>query len=295
LQLEGKSVLIQNGHTVLGLALIELASALGAEGVYATGSCVHHSLLEGAGAIPLGLVEKKEDQAWETWKTLKEDKNISLVLMHEMPSLSMLDMFMSVLGEQGSLVMMGSVPKAEDVGENDENTPPTNKMVNKVNMESSDVIIGFVEKARVAHEKNTLNLRLSSCSQLVTYQGVMASIVDDPLAWKEDVSFLINLLAKGLLKPRVHKRVYNVEEVPILQDKIELYDDEGSFVCLKSKKWPNPISDRKHLGIAGSCALRTQMEAAAVTKISSIWRRFAFQREYTCTIQGKSSKLIHCC
>jgi NADPH:quinone reductase-like Zn-dependent oxidoreductase len=53
-QLANKSILIQNGHTELGLAAIELAIALGVDQIYATGPSEFHSRLRSAGATPLG-------------------------------------------------------------------------------------------------------------------------------------------------------------------------------------------------------------------------------------------------
>lgn len=49
----GKSVLVVGGMTNVGHAVIELAVALGAMEVYATGKTRHHSQLEDVGATPL--------------------------------------------------------------------------------------------------------------------------------------------------------------------------------------------------------------------------------------------------
>eukprot|EP00804_Cyclotella_cryptica_P027081 CCRYP_013617-RA/>CCRYP_013617-RA protein AED:0.03 eAED:0.03 QI:790/1/1/1/1/1/8/269/1062 len=278
-QLEGKSILIQNGHTESGLALIELALVLGAERVYATGSCVHHSLLEGAGAIPLGLVEKKEDEAWDAWGTLREKKDVSLVVLQEMPALWMLDKLMNVLDREGSIVKM------DEPGRN--GTSET-EILDNGNVDSAYGLIDWVEKARAAHEEKSLNLRLTSCSQFVIYNGILASIAEDPLAWKEDVRFLVNLLSDGILKPRVHERMYCLEDVPKVQDRIGRNGKKGSIVCLPSQKW-SKTTGRKNTGVSavifGDCSLRTKMEADATTKIATVWRRYACQKRYTCTIQ----------
>jgi NADPH:quinone reductase-like Zn-dependent oxidoreductase len=281
-QLEGRSVLIQNGNTEMGLALIELALGLGAEHVYATASCVYHSMLEGAGATPLGLVERKEDKAWESWKALQENRSIGLVVMQEKPSLMMLDMFMTVLDPKGSIVLMGELESEDQLEENEENTPPIG---NNKNAEGSRDMFEVVEKARIAHEKTTLEHRLVSCSQLVTYDGVMANIINDPLAWKEDVSFLVSLLAQGALKPRVNQRVYSSKDVPMIQDRIKVHGQKKSIVCLPSEKFSS-ITTRTS-SHAEDCSLRTRIEAQAVTKIAAVWRMFACQQAYKCTIDGK--------
>ncbi|KAL7520846.1 hypothetical protein ACHAWX_005550 [Stephanocyclus meneghinianus] len=288
-QLEGKSILIQNGHTELGLALIELALVLGGERVYATGSSVHHSLLEGAGAIPLGLVEKEEDKAWRAWENLREKKEVSLVIMQEMPALSLLEMFLSVLHRDGSIVKM------ED---------PGNCGISETEMlhnRSTDDVYGlidWVEKARSAHELEALNLRLNSCSQLVTYNGVLANIAKDPLAWKEDVRFLMNLLSGGILKPRVQEQIYRIEDVPEVQERIQRNGKLGPIVCLPSKKQPKVTLTRnatRASSILGDCSLKTKMETDATTKIAAVWRRYACQKGYKCTIRAarRVDALIH--
>lgn len=278
-QLDGQAILIQQGNTQTGLALIELALGLGADQVYATTSCVHHSLIEGVGATPLSLVEKKQDKAWELWKTLQDNK-ISLIIMQEMPSMLELDMFMSVLSENGSIVLMGDVEKeAEDC------TPCAGNI--KKQNDPSD-IFDVVEKARIAHEKAALEHRLEMCPEFLTYNGVMANIINDPLAWKDDVSFLFSLLAQGKIQPRVAERVYSPDDVSKVQDRIELFGTKESVVCLPSKKRLMNSFPKNSTRVAiGNCSLKTTVEAHAVTQIASNWRKFACQRAYRCTIEGK--------
>ncbi len=77
-QLVGQSILIQNGHTDFGRALIELAALLGASQIFATGPTECHPLLSELGAIPLGA------QTF-SWELFLEDE-IGLVLVQEMPT-----------------------------------------------------------------------------------------------------------------------------------------------------------------------------------------------------------------
>ena len=77
-QLKGQSILVQNGVTPLGRALIELAALLGASQIFATGSTEHHSLLMELGAIPLG----SETFGWE----LFIEEKITLILVQDMPT-----------------------------------------------------------------------------------------------------------------------------------------------------------------------------------------------------------------
>ena len=284
-QLKGQSILIQNGHTNVGLAFIELALGLGAEYVFVPASCIHHSMLTRAGATPLGLVENDKDSSWENWKMLQEKKNVSLVILQEMPSISMLDMFESILGEAGSIVFAGP----EQGGKEEENTSSVN---NYNSGYSYDQLLDVVEKARIEYEKVTLEHRLASSPRLVKYCGVMSSIVDNPLAWKKDVTFLINLLAGGTLKPRVHDRIYSRQDVSNAQKNNEMHDKNKSIVCLPLKKWSNDklrASSSEVLSCYG-VSLRTRKESFAVTEIAKVWRKFACRRTYKCAIDGK---LIH--
>lgn len=277
-QLAGQSILIQNGNTAMGLALIELALVLGAEEVFATASSVHHSLLESVGAIPLVLVEKKGDNAWETWKILQANK-VGLVIMQDMPSLLVLDMFMGVLGENGRIVLMSDVKQGNE--ENQENTSSEKK-------DDSVDIFDVVEKARIAHEKQSLEHRIQTCTNLATYDGVLSNIVDDPLVWKNDVSFLMSLLAQGTIKPRVNKRIYSRKEAAEVQERMEIHTELKTIVCLPSKKWANDNNSNSSVrAVLGDCSLKTKNEGHSVTQIAAAWRKFAAQRAYKCTIRGK--------
>lgn len=77
-QLCGQSILIQNGHTEFGRALIQMATLLGASRIFATGPTECHALLSELGASPLGA------QTF-SWELFIEEK-IGLVLVQEMPT-----------------------------------------------------------------------------------------------------------------------------------------------------------------------------------------------------------------
>ncbi len=77
-QLAGQSILIENGHTDYGRALIELAASLGASKIFATGPIECHPLLDELGAVPLGA----KTFSWELFL----EANIGLVLVQEMPT-----------------------------------------------------------------------------------------------------------------------------------------------------------------------------------------------------------------
>ena len=74
----GQSILIENGHTDFGRALIELSALLGASKIFATGPIECHPLLDELGAVPLGA----KTFSWELFL----EANIGLVLVQEMPT-----------------------------------------------------------------------------------------------------------------------------------------------------------------------------------------------------------------
>ena len=283
-QLEGQSILIQNGHTEVGLALIEMALRLGAEYVFAPASCIHHSKLVRAGATPLGLVPNAKGSVWKMWKMLQETKSITLVIIQKMPSISMLDLFESVLHEMGSIVLT-CPEKAVEVN--------TSSVRNDDIGYSYDQLLDVIEKARAKHEKATLERRLASSPRLVKYHGVMSTIADNPLVWKEDVAFLVNLLARGKLKPRVHECIYSRQDVPNAQKNTEMYGAGKSIVCLPLKKGSSKkLRTSSREGDSHNISLKTQKESFAVTAIAKVWRAFACKRTYMCAIHGKHTSIV---
>lgn len=77
-QLKGQSILIQNGQTELGRALIDLAALLGASQIFATGPTETHPMLMEMGATPLGA----ETFGWELFL----EEKLSLVMVQDMPT-----------------------------------------------------------------------------------------------------------------------------------------------------------------------------------------------------------------
>ena len=318
-QLVGKSIVVHNGYTPSGLAYIELAVALGCTQVYATASCVHHAALERFGAIPLGVVPQEGCRAWERWSTLR---NVDLVLMHELPSLDMFDLLSSVVvntkeyENMGSMVYYQAVPQDEDVkegtdavattNENEENTSPNtivgaSSIMKPNNTNAEYDIFDIIEKARVTHEKSTLERRMETCHHFVIYEGVMSGIMVDPSGWKRDVSFLLGLLSRGVVKPSGYECVYSQCQVENVQDRMEEkeWKDNGngnlsrSVVCLPSTKWRSHKVGGTNGGtsrvVMGDCSEKTKSEAFCSTLIAAVWRKYCCQKSYKCTIEGELS------
>ena len=194
-QLQGKSILIQNGHTELGLALIELAMELGAHPIFATGPSEHHSKLRNAGATPLG------DQTfrWELFLTEK----LSLVLLQDMPSAENFDHFLRVLDEDtGAVVKICCWP--QNMEEEQENNHHALVVEGGCELLS---VHDVTENLKCAFDQAKFRLMLACCSQYLTYDGVWASSKEDPNLWKEDLRFLLALLGENKLNPRVHERI----------------------------------------------------------------------------------------
>ena len=219
-QLSGKSLLIENGHTELGLAAIELAIALGANQIFATGPSEYHSIIRDAGATPLG----KETFRWELFLTEK----LSMVLLQDMPSPDNFHHFLRILDDEtGVMVKIDCWAHQQYEEENDSNGISDKD----VGCEMSEVI----KNARYAFDEAKFHLQRACCSQFLTYDGVWASLKAEPLTWKEDLRFLLAVLGERKLNPRIYEKVCCVEDVPDVQDKIELYGKTVSIMCLPSK------------------------------------------------------------
>jgi NADPH:quinone reductase-like Zn-dependent oxidoreductase len=101
--LKGNSVLILNGATILGKALIELCHAGGAKSVYATGRQRHFSILEKANALPLNRDPRH-------WYSLLKDR-IDLVVGLDNESFDQSEAtkkHLQVLSTKGIAVLFGA-------------------------------------------------------------------------------------------------------------------------------------------------------------------------------------------
>eukprot|EP00569_Conticribra_weissflogii_P020523 CAMPEP_0171431158 /NCGR_PEP_ID=MMETSP0881-20121228/7062_1 /TAXON_ID=67004 /ORGANISM="Thalassiosira weissflogii, Strain CCMP1336" /LENGTH=938 /DNA_ID=CAMNT_0011951395 /DNA_START=110 /DNA_END=2923 /DNA_ORIENTATION=- len=215
--LNGVSILVQNGNTDLGQAVIELATFLGASQVFATASSEHHQFLRELGATPLG------DQSFG-WELFINEK-LGLVFLQEMPSAEDFDSFISIIDEsKGNLVFMRKTVESDD------------DLCSLTNDVGCDPVY-FKElalKARTAINSARYHFRLSCTPQFLTYEGVWASSRANLNLFREDLRFLFTLLDSGNLKPNVSERI-TLEEVPDVQDRIELHGKSGSIVCLPFK------------------------------------------------------------
>lgn len=184
-QLLDQSILIQDGHTELGLATIHLAKALGAQIIFATAPSEHHSKLRHVGATPLG----DRTFRWELFLTEK----LSLVLLQDAVGANMLDHFLTVAGV---VVKMDMWPQQQ-------------RQVSEPNVGCDELwnVHQLADRIRSSFEEAKFHLRLGCCSSYLTYPGVWASCKEDPNLWKEDLRYLMALLGEGRLNPHVGERI----------------------------------------------------------------------------------------
>jgi len=251
-QLMGQSILIQNGHTDFGRALIELAALLGASQIFATGPTECHPLLSELGAIPLGAKTF-------SWELFLEDK-IGLVLVQEMPTegacfcvcavrvcvglfvipcdnaqlyhtllspyivADNFEQCISILNKtRGNLVYTYHGHKHAD-----ENVGSIGSLAEEVGCTSPQEL---TKKAKEVIKTAKFNLRLTCSPNYIVYEGLWPSCKEKPNQFKEDLRYLFTLLGQGGLKPPVADCI-TLEEVAGVQDRIEVLGTKGTVVCM---------------------------------------------------------------
>jgi NADPH:quinone reductase-like Zn-dependent oxidoreductase len=215
-QLQGKSLLVQDGDTELGRALIELAVELGASQIFATGPSGVHDRLRDMGATPLGA----ETFGWE----LFVEEKLSLVLVQTLPTPETFESFVSLLGTDRGMVY---VQPPNNINQDDGN----NVIFSDDSFDGREFLQDLANKARGAFVSAKFNCQLTCSQQFSTYEGIWANCKEDPILFKKDLRFLLTLLSEGKLNPEIEERVC-LEDVPGIQDRIELEGKHGTIVCL---------------------------------------------------------------
>ena len=215
-QLRGKSLLVQDGDTELGRALIELAVELGASQIFATGPSGVHDRLRDMGATPLGA----ETFGWE----LFVEEKLSLVLVQALPTPETFESFMSLLGQDRSMVY---VQPPNNINQDDH----SNVIFRDDSFDAREFIHDLANKAKGAFVTAKFNCQLTCSQQFETYDGIWMSAKENQILFKKDLRFLLTLLSEGKLTPLVEERVC-LEDVPGVQDRIELEGKRGTIVCL---------------------------------------------------------------
>ena len=76
------------------------------------------------------------------------------------------------------------------------------------------------------------SLRLECSPKYMVYKEVWLSCKEVPNQFKEDLRYIFTLVEWGSLKPNIAKCIIDLEEVPEVQDMIELLGKKGIVVCL---------------------------------------------------------------
>lgn len=215
-QLKGKSLLVQDGDTELGRALIELAVELGATQIFATGPSGVHDRLRDMGATPLGA----ETFGWE----LFVEEKLSLVLVQNLPTPETFESFLSLLDADRGMVY---VQPPNNINTDDS----CNVIFSDDSFDGREFLHDLAKKAKGALTSAKFNCQLTCSQQFSTYEGIWARAKEDQILFKKDLRFLLTLLSEGKLTPQVEERVC-LEDVPGVQDRIELEGKQGTIVCL---------------------------------------------------------------
>ncbi|KAL9183115.1 hypothetical protein ACHAXT_004902 [Thalassiosira profunda] len=242
-QLRGKSILVQNGLTELGRAIIDLAGLLGAERIFATGPTEQHDALKELGAIPLGL-------ATFSWELFVEER-LSVVLVQETPTTENFEQFISILDEKGNMVYI-------EEGHGDDEADELGLPTDSVNCELLN-LGELAKKVQGAVKSAKFDMLLACTPRYLIYEGVWRSAKENQSQFKEDLRYLFTLLGRGGgLKPNVIECV-GLEDIAGVQDRIELLGKEGSIVCLPTALYerkvvvsPKSDSNRGQTGFPGA-------------------------------------------
>lgn len=260
-QLQGQSLLVQDGDTELGRALIELAVELGASQIFATGPSHVHDRLRDMGATPLGA----ETFGWE----LFVEEKLSMIFIQSLPTPETFESFASLLDAGKTMVYVQPPNRANQ----DESG---NVIFSSEHDRHSEFLHDLANKAKAAVASAKFDCQLTCSNQFETYEGVWASCKQDQILFKKDLRFLLTLLAEGKLAPQVEERVC-LEDVPGIQDRIELEGTKGTIVCLPTtlfEKKASMVTSLKHKGKNGTCDRNS-------TKSSPVINSFAIDSGYT--------------
>ena len=199
-QLQGQTLLVQDGDTELGRALIELAVELGASQIFATGPSHVHDRLRDMGATPLGA----ETFGWE----LFVEEKLSMIFIQSLPTPETFESFASLLDAGKTMVYV----QPPNIANQDESGNVIFSSEHD-SFDQSEFLHDLANKAKAAVASAKFNCQLTCSSQFETYEGVWASCKQDQILFKKDLRFLLTLLAEGKLEPQVEERVC-LEDVP---------------------------------------------------------------------------------
>ena len=227
----GKSILVVNGMTNAGYAVIELAIALGAMEVFATGKKRHFDHLKDLGATPLD----RKPKFWP--REIVGMIDIVIDATGDVEGDHANVMHFKALHEQGCLIFIGlrdmtdAVAREWDVTSTLLKEEDTDDLVNRTHsLEVFDNWELDLERSKVNNKCTLL------CTESFLILSLTSSIVNLMII-QNDLEYLLRLLEHELIKPIV-RDVLPLAKVARAQELLETKRVDGFLVCepwIKSK------------------------------------------------------------
>ena len=194
--LEGSNILITAGNSPIGQAIIELAHRAGASKIFATAPKKYHEELNAIGVCPLPMDAKM----WLPLVHGKMDIVIDSICQDGYKSPH------QALNYRGHLIAIG------------------------MNLVMSTAEIGHCGTPfDVIMQRFKSGFLLSRTTRYCPYEWSQTK----PSEWKHDMEYLMELLSRGKINPKVSKRIA-LDAVPYYQQQLEGGEVEGLVVC---KPW----------------------------------------------------------
>lgn len=194
--LEGSNILITAGNSPVGQATIELAHRAGASKIFATAPKKYHEELNALGVCPLPMDAKM----WLPLVSGKMDIVIDSICQDGYKSPH------QALNYRGHLVVIG------------------------MNLIMSGAEIGHCGTPfDVIMQRFKSGFLLSRTTRYCPFEWSQTK----PSEWKHDMEYLMELLSRGKINPKVSKRI-SLDAVPYYQQQLEAGEVDGLVVC---KPW----------------------------------------------------------
>lgn len=194
--LEGSNILVTKGSGPVGQAVIELAKRGGASKIFATAAKKDHDKLHDLGVCPLPMDHKM----WLPLVRGKMDIVIDCVCQDGYASPH------QALNYRGHLITVG------------------------MNVVMNGAEIGYCGTPfEVFFNRVKAGYFLSRTTRYCPYEWSQTH----PAQWKHDMEYLMELLSRGKINPKISKRI-SLDAVPFYQQQLEAGEEDGIIVC---KPW----------------------------------------------------------
>lgn len=194
--LEGSNILVTEGNSPIGQAVIELAQRAGVSKIFVTAKKIYHKMLHDQGVCPLPL----DTNMWLPLFRGKMDLVIDGLCQDGYDSPH------RALNSNGHLVTIGMSSVLDNAVQGICGTP----------------FDSMVQKFKTSY-------LLSRTTRYCPYESSKHRHAE----WKHDLEYLMELLARGKINPKVHSRV-TLSDVAYIHQQLETEDVNGIVVC---KPW----------------------------------------------------------